>query len=160
MISCPPNLFISDIQGEEGDTGSAVLNFLISLSAPAPLGGVQVSFSTSDGSATISDVDYQASSGSIIIPEDQTSGNIPIQVNGDTKIEPDESFLVNLSNVVNAIISDGQGIGTIQNDDVDSDGDGVLDKAVTVKTLQTLSKKISIQMVWVTHATQMMTTIP
>ncbi|MFN3655163.1 MAG: Calx-beta domain-containing protein, partial [Candidatus Nitrosotenuis sp.] len=127
MISCPPNLFIFDVQDEEGDTGSTVFNFLISLNAPAPLDGVQVSFSTSDGSATTSDADYQTSSGLIIIPEGQTSGNIQIEVNSDTKIEPDEFFLVNLSNVVNAIISDGQGIGTIQNDDVDSDGDGILD---------------------------------
>ena len=38
-------------------------------------------------------------------------------VNGDTDIEPTETFLVNVTNVSGATILDGQGQGTIQNDD-------------------------------------------
>ena len=39
-------------------------------------------------------------------------------VNGDTLVEPNETFFVNISNVsANASVSDGQGLGTIQNDD-------------------------------------------
>ena len=38
-------------------------------------------------------------------------------INGDTLNEPDESFLVQLSNAAAASILDGQGIGTITNDD-------------------------------------------
>lgn len=41
-------------------------------------------------------------------------------VNGDTTDEVlDETFLVVLSNPINATISDGQGLGTIRNDDPD-----------------------------------------
>ena len=42
---------------------------------------------------------------------------ITILVNGDTKLEPDETFFVQLSSPVNATILDGTGVGTIQNDD-------------------------------------------
>src|SRR5574341_2123441 len=38
-------------------------------------------------------------------------------VNGDVLDEPNETFVVNLSNAVNATIGDNQGIGTITNDD-------------------------------------------
>ncbi|MFK7816797.1 MAG: OmpA family protein [Gammaproteobacteria bacterium] len=38
-------------------------------------------------------------------------------MNGDTNVELDETFLVNLSAPVNATINDAQGQGTIQNDD-------------------------------------------
>ena len=40
-----------------------------------------------------------------------------IQINGDTSVEPNETFFVNLSNPTNATIADGQGQGTIINDD-------------------------------------------
>src|SRR5438132_1103896 len=45
---------------------------------------------------------------------------ISVLVNGDQKIEPDETFTVNLSNAVNGTVnvSGGQGIGTILNDDI------------------------------------------
>ena len=39
-------------------------------------------------------------------------------VNGDTTVEPDETFLVNLTNPAGATIADGQGVATITNDDV------------------------------------------
>jgi len=41
-----------------------------------------------------------------------------VQVSGDTTVEPDETFTVNLANTVgNATIADAQAIGTIANDD-------------------------------------------
>ena len=40
-----------------------------------------------------------------------------VKVQGDTTVEPDETFLVNLSNPVNATIADNQGQGTFRNDD-------------------------------------------
>ena len=38
-------------------------------------------------------------------------------VNGDTAIEASETFLVNVTDVEGATVVDGQGQGTIQNDD-------------------------------------------
>jgi hypothetical protein len=40
-----------------------------------------------------------------------------VQVRGDRKAEADETFLVNLSAAVGALIVDGEGRGTIVNDD-------------------------------------------
>src|SRR5207244_1180804 len=37
--------------------------------------------------------------------------------NGDTAVEPNETFFVNVTNVTGATVTDGQGQGTIQNDD-------------------------------------------
>src|SRR5262249_50245674 len=42
---------------------------------------------------------------------------ITVLVNGDLLNEPNETFLVNLSAPVNATLGDGQGVGTILNDD-------------------------------------------
>ncbi len=47
-----------------------------------------------------------------------TSKTVTVQVNGDTAVEPNETFNVNLSNATgNATILDGTGVGTITNDD-------------------------------------------
>src|SRR5207253_74495 len=46
-----------------------------------------------------------------------TSQMVNVSVNGDTAGEPDENFYVNLSNPQHATIADGQGLGTIVNDD-------------------------------------------
>jgi Calx-beta domain len=43
--------------------------------------------------------------------------SVTVKVCGDTVYEQNQTFLVNLSNVSEAIISDGQGLGTINNDD-------------------------------------------
>ena len=51
------------------------------------------------------------------IPAGQTSGTIVITVNHDTDYEANETFFVNITNATNATINDGQGLGTINNDD-------------------------------------------
>jgi Calx-beta domain len=48
----------------------------------------------------------------------ETAKTATVQVNGDTAVEPDEAFNLNLANATgNATIADAQGIGTIVNDD-------------------------------------------
>jgi hypothetical protein len=42
---------------------------------------------------------------------------IEVTVRGDRKREPDEVFYMNLANPSSATISDGQGVGTLRNDD-------------------------------------------
>ena len=53
----------------------------------------------------------------IIFGPGETNKTITIVVNGDTLNEADETFFVNLTNSVNAIISAGHGTVTIRNDD-------------------------------------------
>jgi len=49
--------------------------------------------------------------------KNQASAQVTVLVKGDTLVEPDETFFVNLSSPSGATISDGQGQGTIVNDD-------------------------------------------
>ncbi|MBK8284247.1 MAG: hypothetical protein IPK97_04875 [Ahniella sp.] len=46
-----------------------------------------------------------------------TSETIPVTINGDMTVEPDETFTMTLSNPVGGTIADGSGQGTITNDD-------------------------------------------
>ena len=43
----------------------------------------------------------------------RASYTFDVTVNGDVAVEPDEDFLVNVTNVANATVGDGQGTGTI-----------------------------------------------
>jgi len=109
---------ISDTSAAEGDSGTTPFFFTISLSQPAGEGGVSVDWATADGTATVADSDYVAAAGTATIAEGTTSVTIGVDVVGDTTTEPDETFLVDLSNAVGAEIADAQGVGTILNDDV------------------------------------------
>ena len=63
--------------------------------------------------------DYVANSGTLSFELGQATQTISVTINCDTDIESNETFLVNLSNAVGpgAIIADGEGLGTILNDD-------------------------------------------
>ncbi|MDT5062833.1 MAG: hypothetical protein QOH63_3292 [Acidobacteriota bacterium] len=110
-----PSLSINDVAVAEGNSGTTNATFTVSLSA-ASTSAVTVKYDTANGSATASS-DYQAASGTLTFAPGDTSKTITVAVNGDTTPESDETFAVNLSNPTNATIADGQGIGTIQNDD-------------------------------------------
>jgi hypothetical protein len=53
----------------------------------------------------------------VVFPADTGFAYVSVLVNGDLQSELDETFLLNLSQPVNAIIGDGQAIGTIINDE-------------------------------------------
>jgi subtilisin-like proprotein convertase family protein len=68
-------------------------------------------------STTSNPGDYLPTSGQLIFPPGTTSVPVNVTVNGDTAIEATETFFVNLSAPVNAVIGGAQGVGTILNDD-------------------------------------------
>jgi hypothetical protein len=51
------------------------------------------------------------------IPAGHLSKTFTVTINGDTAVEANETFFVWLSSAVGATLQDGQGIGTITNDD-------------------------------------------
>ena len=63
--------------------------------------------------------DYDSAAGSLTFAPGETSKTITIKVNGDLLDEPNETYFVNASNPVNATIADGQGLGTILDDDAE-----------------------------------------
>ena len=79
---------------------------------------VTVNYTTVNGTADGSD--YQFANGLLTFNPGEVSKFINISVNCDTEVETNETFLVSLSNAVNASIVKGQGTGTILNDDASS----------------------------------------
>ncbi len=114
--SCVKTISIDDVSHNEGNAGTTAYTFTVSLSGPTGT-VVTVDYNTADGSATTADGDYNGTSGTITFPSGDTSETVTVLVNGDNKFEPNEDFFVNLSNAMGADISDGQGQGTIVNDD-------------------------------------------
>ncbi|MGH8028792.1 MAG: S8 family serine peptidase [Arenimonas sp.] len=110
-----PTLSINDVAITEGDSGTKVLTFTVSLSQLAP---AMVTFNAATLNVTASagpDYDPVNLTG-VTIPYGQLSKNVAVIVRGDTAIEGDETFRLNISGG-NVSIVDGIGIGTITDDD-------------------------------------------
>jgi hypothetical protein len=114
---------ISDPVIAEGNSGPTTLSFTVTRSSNT--GAFSLSYSTADGTATTANSDYVSASGTVTF----TAGGaltqpIDITINGDTTVEPDETVLVNLSNLVNtsgvAGIADNLAVGTITADDYEA----------------------------------------
>jgi CSLREA domain-containing protein len=112
----PPVLTIDDATHAEGNTGTTSYTFTVTKTGPTNL-PASVDFTTQDGTATTANNDYQLNSGTLNFAADETTKTITVLVNGDTVYEGNETFTVVLSNPSNATISDGTGLGTINNDD-------------------------------------------
>ncbi|WP_087960681.1 Calx-beta domain-containing protein [Lysobacter antibioticus] len=110
-----PVLSIGDVLRLE-NAGEFV--FTVTLSEPAPAGGVSVRYATADGSASAAG-DYNVANGTVTFAEGQTSATVAVQVNDDSDTEGDETFFVRLSSPTGARLGDGEAIGTIVNDEVE-----------------------------------------
>jgi uncharacterized repeat protein (TIGR01451 family) len=91
------------------------MNFVITLSNPTST-QLSVPFSLADGTANVG-TDYQTNSGSFSVFAGNVTATVSIGINGDTTVEPDETFFMNLGSVAGATIAKPQGTGTIINDD-------------------------------------------
>ncbi|MBA2606942.1 MAG: nuclease [Acidobacteria bacterium] len=114
-------LSINDVTKAEGNSGTTIFTFTVTLSVPAPAGGVTFNITTQDGTATAAGGDYVAKSLTAqTIPQGATTFTFDVTVNGDTTTEPNETFFVNITNVTGTgvTVNDGQGTGTITNDDI------------------------------------------
>lgn len=110
-----PQLWIGDVTVAEGHTGTTSATFTVTLTG-ASAQTVSVAYSTGTGTATAGS-DYQAASGTLTFAPGEASKTITVPVYGDRVGEPNETFNVNLSGATNATIGDGQGIGTIFDDE-------------------------------------------
>jgi len=112
-----PTIVIRDASGSEGRKGTTTsFQFEVVLSAPSEK-SVSVNFSTANGTATTADGDYVATSGTLVFNPGETLKRISVVVRGDNRRESNETFLVNLGSVTNAVLGDGQAVGTILDDD-------------------------------------------
>ncbi|HEX8284854.1 MAG TPA: lamin tail domain-containing protein [Pyrinomonadaceae bacterium] len=122
----PPavSLAVNDVSQNEGNAATTAFTFSVTLSAPAGPGGVTFDICTADGTAqddnpATEDNDYAANclTGQSIPLGSNGPYNFTVNVNGDATVEPNETFFVNVINVVGATVADGQGQGTVVNDD-------------------------------------------
>ncbi|MFH0882471.1 MAG: Calx-beta domain-containing protein, partial [bacterium] len=112
-----PAISVSDASVTEGDSGSKAVTVTFTLSAPAD-GPVSVDYSTLNGSAVAGE-DYQSATGTLIFAPGDISKQVTFSVFGDLRVEPDETFSVQLSNPLGATIADGVGTIVIVNDNVE-----------------------------------------
>src|SRR5207253_3217247 len=100
---------------------SGTFTFTVTLSTSADH-AITVDYTTADGTATAGS-DYTTTSGTLTFAAGETSKTVTVPVNDDAVVENDETFFVNLSNArydgasdsTRVDITDGQGVGTIQN---------------------------------------------
>ena len=118
----PPKLSIANLAKGEGNSGTTAFDFLVTLSDANGQGttsGQTITFNyatVAGGTATLGN-DYQPANALATIPAGASQTTVRVFVNGETQEEPDETFLVGLSNPTNATIQVAQATGTILNDD-------------------------------------------
>jgi len=111
-----PTLSINNVGIVEGNSGTKVATFTVSLSQ-ASASAVTYNIATQNSSATAGS-DYVAKS--LVgesIPAGQLSKTFTVTLNGDTTFEVNEVMYVNLSSPTNATIFQGKGRLNILNDD-------------------------------------------
>ena len=106
---------IANVSRYEGNSGSSAALFNVTLSA-ARSAPVSVSWRTTRGSAK-SGTDYTAANGTLTFPAGATSRTIPVSIRGDTTVEGNEVFYVDLTAPSGATIADARAAGSILNDD-------------------------------------------
>lgn len=111
-----PTLVVSDVLVTEGNSGTTTATFTVSLTQAAAV-PVTYNIATSNGTA-VAGSDFVAK-GAVgeSIPAGQLSRSFTVTINGDTAVEPGETFNVTLAQASGATIRDGQGVATISNDD-------------------------------------------
>jgi CSLREA domain-containing protein len=118
-----PNVSVNDAKvAEPVSPNTTNMIFTVALAAPAGGSGASVDFTTADepagpGKAVAgtcgSGGDYTPTSGQVNFAAGQQVKTISVPVCSDGIVEPDETFLLNLSNAVNATLADAQAVGTI-----------------------------------------------
>jgi len=132
-----PNMSINDVTVTEGNSATTNANFTVTLSS-ASASEVTVNYATAGGTATAG-TDYTSTSGILTISSGSTTGTIAVPIVGDTTVESNETFYVNLSGASGATITDAQGVGTITNDDVAPSNLSINDVTVTEGNSSTTS---------------------
>jgi hypothetical protein len=110
-------LRIDDVAIAEGNAGTKLLTFTVSLAQPLA-GDVTFNANTQGGTATVGNDFVGTGLTAYTLPAGQLTRTIAVTINGDTVVEANEAFIVNLSAAVGAPLLDSQGVGTITNDDV------------------------------------------
>lgn len=111
-----PVLSVSDTTMFEGDSSVTTLAFRVQLSAAARM-PVSFHYQTFDGTALAADGDYLPASGDTTIEAGQSQIVIPVTAFGDTLLEANERFTLQLSGITNATAAETLAVGALTNDE-------------------------------------------
>jgi hypothetical protein len=106
----PLTLAVTNVTQLEGTSGLTAFVFTLTLTGAPHEQTVAIQYATSDGTATAG-TDYQAASGTVLLNPYNTKATITVWVNGDTNVDPDQTFFLNLTSQFGT----AQGLGTIVN---------------------------------------------
>jgi trimeric autotransporter adhesin len=109
-----PTISIGDASIVEGNSGRQNLVFTVTLSEPSNR-QVRADWRTRTGTAN--NRDFRADDGTVRFRNGATTATISVAINGDTAVEPDETFTVVLRDPDRATVADATATGTIVNDD-------------------------------------------
>ena len=113
----PTALSIEDVEGLES---SGALEFPVTLTGDREaMTTVTVDYATSDGTGTAGS-DYTEMSATLTFATDVTRQTIRVPLLDDETDEPDETFVVTLSNSSGAMLDDSEATGTIRDNDATS----------------------------------------
>jgi Bacterial Ig domain/Calx-beta domain len=118
LVNVPPNINVNDAKAPEPASGSSPMVFTVALSTPAPVSGVTVHYATADqapgpGHAQAG-LDYTAVPDTLLtFASGEQVKTVSVSILSDALVEPDETFLLNLSSATGGILVDGQAVGTI-----------------------------------------------
>lgn len=110
-----PTLSVNDVAVIEGNAGLTLATFTVTLSAAS---GRIVTVTANTSHQTTTPGDFFAENTVLVFSPGDITRSFGVLVAGDTTIESDETFQVNLPSAMNAVIGDSTGIGTIVSDDL------------------------------------------
>lgn len=105
---------IDDVTQTETN-GTTTFDFTVRLNG-VPQNPITVNYEFGNGNA-LAGFDFDATPGSVVVAPGTTTAQLSVTVTGDGVAEDDERFFVNLIGTSDYALADGQGIGTILNDD-------------------------------------------
>ncbi|WP_162409287.1 cellulase family glycosylhydrolase [Acuticoccus sediminis] len=112
-----------ELSGGDG-TVSTTTEVTVSVSLSEPSSGtVLVDWMTADGTA-IAGEDYVAANGTLVFAPGETSASLTVEVVADTVAEDDETFSILLANADGGILTNGEAIITIRDNDATGGGGG------------------------------------
>jgi hypothetical protein len=110
-----PTISISNVSVTEGNSGTKAATFTLTLSGPS-VEAIAVRAVTTPETATAS-TDYNSINLVVTFQPGTVTRTFDVGIIGDTNLESNETFFVNLSDAFGTTIADGEGAGTILDDD-------------------------------------------
>ncbi|HEY9816116.1 MAG TPA: Calx-beta domain-containing protein [Candidatus Obscuribacterales bacterium] len=111
-----PTLTMRAVRVQEGDRGRRFANIVLRLNQASGL-PVQIGYQTVDGTAQVANSDYGRVRGRLVFRPGQTRKVIKVPIFGDTTVEPNEQFRLQLTSVRNAQTRRRTATVTILDDD-------------------------------------------